>query len=57
MTIIFFLSILLLGASIFLFFYTAETHTVKATKKFALTFYALVGISNLVTIIILAFNF
>lgn len=37
MTIIFFLSI-------FLFFYTSETHTVKVTKKFALTFYALVGI-------------
>ncbi|MBT2281646.1 hypothetical protein J7E51_27720 [Priestia megaterium] len=57
MSIIFFLAILLLGASIFLFFYTAETHTVKVTRRLALTFYACVGISNLVTIIILAFEF
>ncbi|MBE2977781.1 hypothetical protein [Priestia megaterium] len=57
MSIIFFLSILLLGASIFLFFYTAETHTVKVTRRLALTFYACVGISNLVTIIILSIKF
>lgn len=44
MAIIFFLATLLLGALIFLFLYTAETYTIKATKKSTLTFYALGGI-------------
>jgi len=50
------LSSILLGTSIFLFFYTAEKLTLGKTKKVALSVYAIFAIGSLINIFLKAFG-